>query len=84
MSINTDVRFRSYSHLNFRSHFSKRVTPSYHPQFYSGTYQLWHLTFPVEVVVEGSETFSSVAAAISSTNEVFDDQSNVDQCYSVA
>lgn len=38
----------------------------------------------VEVVVEGSEVFSSVAAAICSTNEVFYHQSNVNQGYSVA
>ena len=83
MSINTDVHFRSYSHANSLSHFSKSVTSSY-PIFYKGTYQLWYLMFSVEVVVEGSETFSSVAASICSTNEVFDYQSNVNQCYPVA
>lgn len=83
MSINTNVHFRSYYHLNFLSHFSKSLTPSY-PLFYEGTYRVWYLMFSVEVVVERSETFSSVAAAIRSTNEVFDYQSDVDQCYSVA
>lgn len=39
--------------------------------------------FSVEVVVQGSEFFSSVATAICSTNEVFYYQSNVNQCYSV-
>lgn len=37
--------------------------------------------FPVEVVVEGSEIFPSVAAAVRSTNEVLYYQSNVNQCY---
>lgn len=40
--------------------------------------------FSVMVIVEGSEAFSRVAAAIRSTNEVFYYQSNVNQCYSVA
>lgn len=77
------VHFRSYSHLNFLSHFSKSLTPRY-PIVYEGTYQLWYLVFSVEVVVEGSETFSSVAAAICSTDEVLNYQSNINQCYSVA
>lgn len=42
------------------------------------------LVFSVEVVVENSETFPSVAASIRSTNEVLYYQPNVDECYSVA
>ena len=40
--------------------------------------------FSVEVVVEGSESFSSVAAAICSTNKVFYYQSDVNQRYLIA
>lgn len=68
---NIYVHFRSYSHLNFLSHFSKSLTPRY-PIVYEGTNQWWYLVFSVEVVVEGSETFPSVAAAICSTDEVLD------------
>ena len=42
------------------------------------------LVFSVEVVVENSETFPSVAAPICSTNEVLYYQPNVNECYSIA
>lgn len=71
-----NARFRSSSHLNFPSHF-------YELSLILGSFQLCYLVFSVEIV-EGSEIFSSVAAAIRSTNEVLYYQSNVNQCYSVA
>lgn len=65
-----NAHFRSYSHLNFPSHF-------YEPSvILLGSFQLCYLVFSVEIV-EGSEIFSSVAAAICSTNEVLYYQSNV-------
>lgn len=64
-------------------HFPK-TTLCNSPSTHWGTFQWFYLVFSVEVVVENTKAFPSVAASVGSTNEVFYYQPNVDERYSVA